>query len=43
MSYCHMTNGINFLHGFGPEPKQRMLEEIANSRRLSHCEGGSYM
>ncbi|MFP9112896.1 T9SS type A sorting domain-containing protein [Flavobacterium sp. RHBU_3] len=37
MSYCHLVNGvgINFANGFGPQPAQRILDNIANSQCLS--------
>lgn len=41
MSYCHLTPaGINFDHGFGPEPRQRILDHIANASCLEVCDDG---
>jgi hypothetical protein len=38
MSYCHLTSaGINFNHGFGPYPLERILNNIANAECLTTC------
>ena len=39
MSYCDLTEvGINFNHGFGPQPVALMREKIENASCLSTCE-----
>lgn len=36
MSYCHLTNsGINFTHGFGPQPKARIQNAVYNAACLT--------
>ena len=41
MSYCHLTaTGINFNHGFGPYPVQRMKDNINNASCLTTCDKG---
>ena len=41
MSYCHLTStGINFNHGFGPYPVERMTGLIKNASCLSTCDKG---
>ena len=46
MSYCHVrTVGINFNHGFGPQPANVILNNIANASCLScdTCEEDLYL
>lgn len=40
MSYCHVTTGINFNLGFGPQPRAVLLNTIANSNCTSPCGTG---
>jgi hypothetical protein len=38
MSYCHITSvGINFTHGFGPQPGNVMRHAVANAACLQAC------
>jgi hypothetical protein len=39
MSYCHLIGGvgINFNHGFGPQPADRMRNRVNNASCLSTC------
>src|SRR5204862_2346878 len=40
MSYCHLLNvGINFTLGFGPQPKNAILNVINNASCLTSCTG----
>ncbi|HHS95515.1 MAG TPA: T9SS type A sorting domain-containing protein [Phaeodactylibacter sp.] len=39
MSYCHLTTGIDFTQGFGPQPKAVILNTVANATCLSSCSG----
>ncbi|MEM9823585.1 MAG: zinc-dependent metalloprotease [Bacteroidota bacterium] len=40
MSYCHLTTGIDFTQGFGPQPGNVIRNTVANASCLSTC-GGS--
>lgn len=40
MSYCHLTTGIDFTQGFGPQPGNVIRNTIANASCTSPC-GGS--
>lgn len=42
MSYCHLLSGvgINFNHGFGPQPGDRIRSEVYNAACLEICGGG---
>jgi hypothetical protein len=42
MSYCHLvpTVGINFNQGFGPQPTQRILDNVANQNCVYSCTNG---
>ncbi|PHI20399.1 hypothetical protein CEQ90_08035 [Lewinellaceae bacterium SD302] len=37
MSYCHLTTGIDFTQGFGPQPGNVVRNTIANSNCTSPC------
>ena len=37
MSYCHLTTGIDFTQGFGPQPQAVLLNTINNATCLSNC------
>ena len=39
MSYCHLTTGINFNLGFGPQPQAVVLNSINNASCTSPCGG----
>lgn len=39
MSYCHVTTGIDFTQGFGPQPQAVILNTVANASCLSSCAG----
>ncbi|MFK7808710.1 MAG: M12 family metallo-peptidase [Saprospiraceae bacterium] len=39
MSYCHLTTGIDFTQGFGPQPQAVILNSVANGSCLSGCAG----
>jgi hypothetical protein len=42
MSYCHMTSaGINFSNGFGPQPKNAILNKFNAASCLTACTAGS--
>ena len=40
MSYCHLTTGIDFTQGFGPQPGNVIRNTVANATCLSPCGGG---
>ncbi len=40
MSYCHLTTGIDFNQGFGPQPRAVLLNTVNNATCLSTCGGG---
>ncbi len=42
MSYCHLVSGvgINFNNGFGPQPGDRIRNEVYNAPCLNACGGG---
>ncbi len=40
MSYCHLTTGIDFTQGFGPQPGNVIRNTVANASCLSPCGGG---
>ncbi len=41
MSYCHLTNvGINLNKGFGPQPRNVILNTISSKSCLETCDGG---
>ncbi len=42
MSYCHLVSGvgINFNNGFGPQPGDRIRNEVYNAACLAACGGG---
>ncbi|GJM35707.1 MAG: hypothetical protein DHS20C18_47080 [Saprospiraceae bacterium] len=39
MSYCHLTTGIDFTQGFGPQPGNVIRNTVANASCLSTCGG----
>ncbi len=41
MSYCHLTTGIDFTQGFGPQPRAVIQNTVNNATCLSSCGGPS--
>ena len=37
MSYCHLNVGINFANGFGPQPKQLIIDRVNSAACLLAC------
>ncbi|MEL6635121.1 MAG: zinc-dependent metalloprotease [Bacteroidota bacterium] len=40
MSYCHLTTGIDFTQGFGPQPRAVIQNTVNNASCLTNCGSG---